>query len=787
MHLPLHALRIAVAAGLLVAGSRAQHEDAQRPTAPVLRVIGLDDGLPRPGVELVRTSYEERARTAPDGLLVIEPRTITRLRQAPWRGRTDPEGRIELEGFSNHEVPSIDARPPYWANVRAQREGDAWVLKVAEREPVGLVAVDGSGTRLAEFPMGLFGDGRELCTALTDAKGRAMLALDKGYTARVVAAPSGWIGSLDVFPTLAEGLPGKRGTTVTVPPHGTVRVRFRRGGNPCRLSLTHVWVYGEDGITHATETATFPQTECTGFELPLVALATPLVLRSTTRERWELRVPPLTKAGEVVEYAVELGPVVTFRLTGPEFPELAHVRVRLVTDTDVLVLQDLTRATREVRIECPRAISGTRLLRVEVDVQPVVVGSPQRWSLGASHAMDLSLPSPELQLGELALESQPAPLRGRVVAADGSPAAHAKVVVTAAEPQGATLLVESDHDGTFAMNAPPFRDANGHLVGARVRASLDGHASAQSDVVPFGGEVELRLDRTVPVRAPDAGTLRVVVAGTKPAELAQRHMALLSTTGIPRYEPKSVLPDGTGSAIEFEGVAKGTYSLVAHLPEFGPVVVLDELAVDGATACADERLRSPIDLPAQVRVVEVVVVDHESIPIVGARVTSRYLSRATDGTGTVRIPWNRESKAALTIEKAGMRPVRLNTVGERHVVKLEPQGAMDVMVKGLPEDVSREHLVVWVRGAERGNFEGNQAKVEDDGVAHVALPVPGSYRAVLLVQTRTSGGGRVGTAIAQTEPFAIREDGAAPVSIALDEAAIARLREEVQKAKGSGR
>lgn len=779
--LPLVAIASAIA--LATGSAIAQGRDEQAPV-PVLHVVGAEDGLPRPGVLLRRFARTEEPRRTADGLLVAEPYATTRLRRATWTGRTDPEGKIVLAGFDPVEVPMISVCEPHWANHRPQREGDVWKVRVHEHEPIGVVVVDGSGARLQDFAVDLLGDTQVLSSAISDSAGRAMLSIQKGYTARVVVAPSGWIGSLDAFPTVAEALPGKRGAKLTLPGRGVVRVRFQRGGQPASLLMTHVNLRAFDGYPVTATPPTFPQTECTGFELPLVALGTPFRLTSSSRDRWSLDVDALERDGQVAEYVVELGPKLSLRLDGVDLPKQAIVRVRVVTDAGAIAEEALGSSNEPFVFECSRTLPGKCVQRIEVDVRSAESGGGKSWIFGGTASVDLGLPMANLDFGKIEVAAQPDQLRGRVVDANGAPVAGAHVVVMTAGPDGGTLTLTADENGTFATSTPPARDAKGQRAGTRVVARHAGWVSAQTDEIPFGSIVELRLDRQEKTKPVATGSLTLVVADADAVAVAHRRLALLGKRGFPRYEPVRSTQKGKDHEVVFEGIAEGEYSLVASDTNVGPMVALDAIRSDGVGACDDPRLKEPMRLEERLRTVEIVVVDQEGIPIVGARVVGTYMSRPTDGTGTVRVPWNSESKGHLTVEKPGMRPVRIHEVRDRHVVTLLPPGKVEVAVAGIPADCQRQHVVVWVRSAERGSFEGNQAALGEGDVAKVDLPLPGSYRAVLLVQTRNSSGELRGTSIAQTEPFAIGDHGADPQEIRLDEEAVQRLRDAVEKAAG---
>src|SRR6185369_6789455 len=89
---------------------------------------------------------------------------------------------------------------------------------------------------------------------------------------------------------------------------------------------------------------------------------------------------------------------------------------------------------------------------------------------------------------------------------------------------------------------------------------------------------------------------------------------------------------------------------------------------------------------------------------------------------------------------SGRRSFDFATIEDGQVVQLEPAGTIAVSVHGIPADLPREKLEVWVREEPREKLAGPRAVLGEGDVARVDLPARGRYVLWLLVTTRRSTG-----------------------------------------------
>lgn len=772
-------MRVTLLSTLFVAMSAPAQED--RPAAVRIRAIGDADGLPRPGVHVyVAREADEQPGVTADGFVIAEDARLRRLRGA-IAVRTDPEGRAEIAPVPLWSLaPFVSVGEPHALARPVEALGNELVLRVVDHEPVGVRVVDGNGRKVAGFAVALRAADQDLCIALSDADGQALLGLPRGFTARVAVVPAGWVGPLDGFPTLAEALAGRRSVVLTVPPHGRLRLRAVRGGQPPALPIAvslpvlhdlRTWQQLHPSLSHGGM-------EGLGVEFPFVALgvaATAHVTFDSCPRRFEVQGP--RGPGECAVADVELGlrPQIRFRLGGLD-PGLFAVRVAIVTDARTHA-DTVSFVQRHCEIERRDGLHGTRLRRLDFDCAQPARGDEPAVVWTATVACDRPLTEPVIDLGEIRLEPHPPQLRGRVVDAAEAPVAGARVVI--APPAGSGGQVESGADGRFQWLGPLFRDGRGApalLVAWAGRGEARSETSAPTGP---GGEVTLVLRPEAGARA----AARHAAKGTLVARIANvaadrsHGVSVVGSDNSPR-QPSAVRAGTDGHAeFVFEGLRAGRYMLCAIEPGVGRFPVLEGLEVPGDGACTDERLRS-VGLFDRVTFVPVLVVDAQGVPIAGAMVTAGAFAGRTDGTGRVRVPQQRDGDSGASFEAAGSRPLRVAALTDGRRVQLDPAGTIAVTVRGIPADLPRERLEVWVRDEVRERFAGPKASLGAGDVTRLPLPARGRYLVWLLVTTRDGRGGETSTGIATgPSPFAIGDEREQAAELALDEAAVAQLRE----------
>ncbi len=163
--------------------------------------------------------------------------------------------------------------------------------------------------------------------------------------------------------------------------------------------------------------------------------------------------------------------------------------------------------------------------------------------------------------------------------------------------------------------------------------------------------------------------------------------------------------------------------------------VIEGLEVAGDGECGDPRLRS---ISTPVRVLVLRVVDSNDVPIAGARAeawtSDQQVARDTDLRGVAQIAHLRDTAPTLTISAPGKRPRRLDTPHGELVVKLQPAGELTVAVVGIPAELSRERLEIWLEPDEPGGLaRALRASLRKGDDAVVSTPVPGRYLVRLLV------------------------------------------------------
>ncbi len=446
------------------------------------------------------------------------------------------------------------------------------------------------------------------------------------------------------------------------------------------------------------------------------------------------------------------------------FPSL---RVRLITDAEEREVYASRQGDGRYLIELGRAIKGRQLLRINFDTE--------RHS--ATLACDYALPAAAIDLGKVKLVACEPQLRGRVLDASGKPVAGATVVISPVDERNHGYIKSSDEDGRFCSSEPVIRDRDGVPIQLYAKASLGKLAAAF--VRGSEGEVALTLTPVVePTRKPIGvqGSVVVRLLGVQYLNMARDMLKLDGRWGSWHMPKFKGLLDG-GVEITFSDLRAGTYRLLADAPDDGKFVVFDDLVVPGDGPCQDLRLKD-LDCSKHYRKTVVQVIDDQSVPIAGARIMLPNLVRTTDGEGKVTIYFGRSAKTMGTIEMPGKRTERRSDWPDGLVIQLEKACQMRVRVVGLPADIPRRNLEVWLRGEDRNRFDGPREMMQKGDLVSLTLPARGKYRLNLRV---ASNGRFISGVHVDAEPVAIGDDKDLELQLVLTEPEVERLREILKR------
>jgi hypothetical protein len=748
-----------------------------------VRFVGQGDGLPRPGVTIYQrgdTSPGALARRT--GFVVAEQQRVSWLRYAVRSWRSDPAGEVLLPRALLRDGRWLVAGEPF-ALGKVGEEADGVVpWKVYETEPVGVRALDSAGRPLANFPVALHTGGKDVSVALTDAEGRALLGMPKDLTARVWLSPAGWIGSRDAMPTIATALAGRRGTDLVVPPYGSVLVFATRGGMPLKTRLGSIAVHLADEYEWALDTSPGGPVDAFGFELPFVAVGASLQGHVGLPQSQEFEGKGPQRAGETaaIEVVIPWHPQLSFRLEGPGLPPSTRdVRVHFVTDAGHHDAWSSRDADGEWQLGREPALRGSVLQRIDFDVfTPATASTPPRsWTASVPLCADLATPAFDLGTVEMVVGRT---LHGRVVDAEDRPLPDIEVV---AQPKGAGkggYLLRSDANGRFAWQMPLPRSDLGTPIPLTAMARSGDLRSATVEAARDGGEIVLRLVEPVAdaakakPRVLNAGTLVAIVDALPPDQ--NRSWFLRSASGFGAKARATRRGDGT-LELRFERLPAGRYTLTAIDREVATHIVLMGLDVPDDGPCTDPRL-ARVPLP-EARVLKVRAVDAQGIPIAGVRLTVPGMMFTTDGNGQIRICMHTDGRLSGTFEGKGLRTREVAELTDGMDVVLVPAKTFRVCIAGLPDDMPRERILVWVRHEQRERFLGPQGKPDDKGVTEVPTPQAGRYNVELWVK-RTARSETMTLVAIRPEPVTIGDDGAPDVQWQLDAESVQRLRERLR-------
>lgn len=766
----------------------------QDPRPEALRVeVVTPDGVPQPGAlvgvlpivagagdglrngwlrahdpRLAQLAAANHWRTGADGIAEVA-----------WPG--DPRGRYELS-----------VAPPYRLLSTLRVANGVQRLTVRRLEPFVVRVVDTAGQPLPRFPLGLHSNGQLESVARSDAAGLVTFGIEPSHRAGLVVVPFGWVGPHDGFPTIA--LQSRdRVATLTVPPHGFVRVRALVHGEPRAAAVRGVAMHApsrhELGRPRDVEAE-----DCQGVLLGPVPLGEPL--------RGELRVrravlpfsaPALRTAGEerIVDVETEPArPQFVARLSGAP-PSLSLARFVVHTDRGTFLDMPVITADGRVTARFDRTEwNGTRVRRVELVGAELGGGEPRMWS--GSVVLDLALLPTTLDVGTLALQSSAPALRGRVVDPQGRPVAGARVEVESAPGSAAVLRcsVTCDPHGGFVVLQPAATEPDGRpasLVATAVSAfGREVATGAPSAPQPVGSEVTLVLG------VAERGFLHVVVDEPRTVPPAALRFQFVNGDGrtfdVP---PAHVRPaPGPDGHLRLGPLPLGSGELRVRLRSGAEIARIASVEVQAPAAADPEPDESlvRVDAAAHVRSCRLRVVDGNGVPIRGATLSVRdgsaLIAIATsDEGGCAEFVLGRTQRLRLEVDAPGCQPLVVEDPDDGGQVQLQPRRSLCVAVTGLPADVDRERIEVMFHPVERGNLgDATQARLGGSDQAAVPLPRAGGYRVLLVVRQRgradrDGGSGSWGVVGERAEPVVVAADAEpSAFEFAVDAAMLARLR-----------
>jgi len=756
---------VALAAACTSTASFAQAKQDPIAETVLVRVVGHTDDVPRPGVAVyLRSGSKERLDQ--DGFLIAEDEAVRRLRQATLV-TTDPEGHAKLTFARQPRAWDFQIAATHYSAEQPKRINDVWVIRVGEQEPVGVRVVDAEGKVVAGFPVALHAGGKDLAVAITDKTGRAVLGIDKDFKARAVICPAGWVGPREGFPTIADSLAGRRGAKLQLPPHGSLRLRRLRGGIPEKGNVRAMQLHHPTAYTFLNPQINAAAKDAFGVVYPYVALGIELHSYPQFESRKMLQFAGPTTAGEVRDVDIDLGAIITLRC--PNQPGRFPLQVRLLTDEGEHKFWASLDRTGAYIIKPGKALQGTRLLRCHVD----------GGGYTASFACDHPLKAKAIDLGKCNLRPYVPQVHGRVVDTNGKVVAGAQVVFSSQAKRNTGHVVRTDTRGTFVSSGPILRDRDGKPLRLYVRAR---NGNFESPTVQAGSDaVTLTLKpKARPKHQPIAtdGTVTVRLTSEVPKRHAVSTLKLDGQWSVGRMPKVRELPDGS-TEFQFYNLRGGTYRLLAATPDYGKYVMFDDLVVPGDGPCTDARLQA-VDHTKHYRKVIVKVVDEEAVPIAGANIMLPQNVRKTDGTGCATLYLGKTTKTEGTVQLLNKRTIRLSEWTDGMVVTLARASKVQIHVTGLPADLKRDTIQVWLREDDRRSFEGPRLMLKSDDTVTAPLPARGNYRLHLLVTHRTETGSRSRTVHVAKDNLSIGDNKDHKLEFALDAKVIAKLRELIK-------
>lgn len=722
----------------LAAGLAAQDPPAQR----FLRFVDDATGLPLPGVEVLLGDPEPDENHLVDGWLHRGP---PRPPQAERR-RSDPEGCVRYE--SRPGIERFVVLPPH-ALVAAFDVDGGREARVLRAHDLTVQVVDADGRPVADLPLHCGGNPMP---AWTNAQGLARFAAVQPFPVGTRIAPLYWLAPPDQQ-VHAEVCAGERVVRMVLPPHGTLRLRFLRRGEPATVNVFRLQL--ERPVEQALwgpPPALPEQLSALAHMLPPVACKGAVI--GPIRFGGELR--GVVQVGRLrVPFAVDSTRVRDRELvvdveTDPPRPSVAaRVRVaegerlqsaRLTAVTDVGAFRDDLRQTigRDGELASSfddEPVRGARLLRVHVDALVVRADGVVE---GRTRTVDLAraLQNEGFELGDLELLPHAPVARGRVVDGRGNPIGNARVLVDG-DGDGAPRHHQADATGTFVLPGPPLRGRDGELVQGRVRASWSQPPPVLRGVAEVWATAALPSPAATPLELvvpdPTLGTLAVELRGVPPAMRGMLSIEFrVGDRRFPMYRDPNVV--GVG-AIRQMGhglpIGRGELTVTWH----GQRLLRRELDVPPSpNGFAEVPLEWNVDFAGVVRERRVRAVAKDGTHLPAARLSLRgggvSIGMMPDERGD--LVWFETIEAPLQafVWCHGKQVVAL-AVDAHGVVTLPDAAALRVALHGLPLEVfDRPCHVVLLPAADALSLPMH-GELQPDGIVDLLAPPPGRYHLAL--------------------------------------------------------
>jgi hypothetical protein len=726
-----HLLAIGLAAGLA-----AQDPPAQR----FLRFVDDATGLPLPGVEVMFGDGEPDEAHLVDGWLHRGPPRPP----SAERHRSDPEGCVRYESRPGAE--RFVVLPPHALVAAFDVEGGREV-RVLRAHDLTVQVVDADGRPVPDLALHCIGSH---VPAWTDAHGLARFAALQPFPVGTRVVARSWLAPPDQQ-MHAEVCAGERVVRMVLPPHGTLRLRFLRHGEPATVNVFRLQL--ERPVEQALwgpPPALPEQLSALAHLLPPVAckgaVIGPMIFGGELRgvvQVGRLRVPFAVDSTKVRERELVVDvetdpprPSVAARVRVPEGERLLSARLTAVTDVGAFrddLKETIGRDGELASSFDDEPVRGAQLLRVHVDALLVRADGVVE---GRTRTVDVAraLQNECCDLADLELVPHGPVARGRVVDGRGNPIGKARLLV---DGDGAPRHHQADATGPFVLPGPPLRGRDGELARGTLRASwsqpppmLRGAAEvwAMADL-PAAADAPLEL--VVP--DPTLGTLAVELRGVPPA--MQGLLSIEFRVGdrrFPMYRDANVV--GVG-AIRQMGrglpIGRGELTVTWH----GQRLLRRELDVPPSpNGFAEVPLEWNVDFAGVVRERRVRAVAND-----GAHLPKARLSLRGGGVSFGMLPdergdlvWFEAIEAPLQafVWCHGKQVVAL-AADTNGPVTLPDAAALRVVLHGLPlEAFDRPCQVVLLPAAEVLSLPMH-GQLQPDGIVDLQGPPPGRYHLAL--------------------------------------------------------
>lgn len=511
---------------LLAIGLAAALAAQDPPAARCLRFLDDATGLPLPGVEVMFGDGEPDEAHLVDGWLhrgPPRPPSAERL-------RSDPEGCVRYLPRPGGE--RFVVLPPHALVAAFDVEGGRDV-RVLRAHDLTVQVVDADGRPVPD--LALHGIGSHV-PAWTDAHGLARFAALQPFPAGTRVVPRYWLAPPDQQ-VHAEVCAGERVVRMVLPPHGNLRLRFLRRGEPATVNLFRLHLERPIERTLSGSPADPPERlSALGHVMPAIAckgaVIGPMVFGGELRgvvQVGRLCVPFAVDSARAREREL----VVDIETDPPRPSVAARVRLatgerllsaRLTAVTDVGAFRDNLQQTLGPAGELASSfdgepVRGARLLRVHVDA---LVIRGDGLVEGRTRTADVAqeLRNVCCELGDLELTPHAPVARGRVVDGRGNPIAKARLLVDG-DGDGITRHHQADDAGAFLLPGPPLRGRDGELARGRLRASWSQPPPMLRGAAEVWAVADLAAAAAAPfelvVPDPTLGTLAIELRGVPPA------------------------------------------------------------------------------------------------------------------------------------------------------------------------------------------------------------------------------------------------------------------------------